>query len=71
MLVRRCPEPAPAGPLGPGNRVTLHQLLHAVLPEDPGVHSLWGARCGHRELAQLLWCQAAVTIWMSLKVEIT
>jgi hypothetical protein len=59
VLMWWCAEPDPDGPLGLGDGVGLHQLLDAVLPEDPGVHSLRGARCGHRQLAHLLGLQAA------------
>ena len=53
-----CSEPDPDSPLGPGNSLSWHQFLDAVLPEDPGAHRLrdgWGA---DRELAQLLRLQA-------------
>jgi len=59
MLMGWCSKPDTDGPLGPGNGMGLHQLLDSVLPEDPGVHSLRGARCGHRQLAHLLGLQAA------------
>jgi hypothetical protein len=42
-----------------GDCVGLHQLLNAVLPEDPGVHSLRNGWGGDRELPQLLRLQAA------------
>jgi hypothetical protein len=37
----------------------LHQLLDAVLPQDPGVHPLRDGSGGDRQLPQLLWLQAA------------
>ena len=44
MLVRWFPEPDPDGPLGPCDRVGLHQLLNAVFLQDPGVYRMWGGR---------------------------
>ena len=58
MLMRWCAEPDPDGPLGPGNGVGLNQLLDAVLPEDPGMHSLRDGWGGDRHLSHLLWLQA-------------
>ena len=31
----------PDGPLGPGNRVGLHEFLDTVLPRNAGLHPLW------------------------------
>ena len=42
ILVGWCAEPDPDGPLSPGDSVSLHQFLNAVLPEDPGVDRMRG-----------------------------
>jgi hypothetical protein len=55
----RCPEPDPDGPFGPGNGVGLHQLLDAVLPDDPGMHPLRDGRRGDGQLPHLLGLQAS------------
>jgi hypothetical protein len=57
--MRWCSEPDEDGPLGPGDRVNLHHLHDAVLPQDPGVDGLRNCRAGDRQLAQLLRLQAA------------
>ena len=56
--MRRDTEPDPDSPLGPGDRMSLHQFLDAVLPKDPGVHPLRDSRGGDRELAHLLRLEA-------------
>jgi hypothetical protein len=59
MLVGWCSEPDPDGPLSPGDGMGLHEFLDPVLPQDPGVHRMWGGRGGHRQLAHLLRLEAA------------
>jgi hypothetical protein len=61
MLVGRCSEPDPDGPLGPGNRVGLHEFLDAVLPEDPGSHARRDGRGADRELTRCSGVPAAQT----------
>lgn len=59
MLVWGCSEPDPDSPLGPGDGVRIHQLLHAVFPQDPGLDPVRGGWGRHRELTQLLRLEAA------------
>lgn len=56
-------EPDPYGPLGPGNRLGLHQLFDTVLPQHPGLHPLRDRRGADRQLPHLLWQQAP---WLAL-----
>ncbi len=48
------PGPDSDGSFGPGNGMPRHQLLDAVLPDDPRSHGLGDAGCGHHALAHLL-----------------
>ena len=45
--------------MGPGDRVGLHQLLNAVLPQDPGLDRMRNSRRADCELPELLRLQAA------------
>ena len=58
MLMRWHSEPDPYSPFGPGDSLSWHQLLDAVLPEDPGANPLRDGRGADRELAQLLRLEA-------------
>jgi hypothetical protein len=49
MLVWWRSEPDPDSSLGPGDCVGLHQLLDAVLPEDPGEHQLRDGRVSNSD----------------------
>jgi hypothetical protein len=58
MLMGWGTEPDPHSTLGPGNRLSGHEFLDAVFPEDPGTHLLWDGREADRELAKLLRLEA-------------
>jgi len=58
MLMGWRTKPDPDSPFGPGDGLSWHQFLDAVLPKDPRLHPRrdgWGA---DRELAHLLRLQA-------------
>jgi len=59
MLMGWCSEPDLDCPLGPCDRVGLHQLLNAVFPEDPSVDRMRGGGRADCEPAELLRLQAA------------
>ena len=58
VLVGWSSEPDADGPLGPGNRLALHQFLDTVLPQNPGLNPLWDGRGADRQLPHLLRLQA-------------
>jgi len=58
MLMEWGTEPDPHSTLGSGNRLSGHEFLDAVFPEDPGTHLLWDGREADRELAKLLRLEA-------------
>jgi hypothetical protein len=66
MLVGWDTEPDPDGPLGPGDSLSWHQFLDAVLPQDPSTHPMRDGRGADRELTELLWLQAPGLIRLGL-----
>ena len=57
MEVADGPEPRTDGPLRPGHRDTIDELLDPVLPDDPHADLLRSCGGRHREVARLLRLQ--------------
>ena len=57
VLVRWCSEPNSDSAFGPRSRGGLHQLLDAVLPQDPRMHPVRDGWCANGEMPHLLSLQ--------------